>query len=97
MYAIRSYYVLDADVPREDLSSLTSLIVGSAPLRVEQRRAFEERYGIPVILAYGATEFYGTAASMTPELLARWGDAKEGSVGPAVPGFELRVVDGEFV
>lgn len=87
--------LLDSDVPREDLSSLVLLIVGSAPLRPEQRREFEARYGIPVILAYGATEFYGTAASMTLDLLAKWGDAKEGSVGPAVPGFELRAVDVE--
>lgn len=87
--------LLDTGTPREDLASLSALIVGSAPLRPEQREAFEARFGIPVILAYGATEFYGTAASMTPELLAKWGDAKQGSVGPAVPGFELRVVDGE--
>ena len=87
--------LLDADVPREDLSSLSGLIVGSAPLRPEQRKAFEERYGIPVILAYGATEYFGTAASMSLDLLDTWGDAKDGSVGPAVPGFELRVVGGD--
>ncbi|MDG2005649.1 MAG: fatty acid--CoA ligase family protein [Novosphingobium sp.] len=87
--------LLDSDVPREDLAGMISLTVGSAPLRPEQRRAFEERYGIPVLLAYGATEFFGTAASMSLEMLAEWGDTKEGSVGPAVPGFELRIVDPE--
>ncbi len=87
--------LLDTDVPAEDLSGLTGLIVGSAPLRPEQRKAFEQRFGIPVLLAYGATEYYGTAASMSLELLAKWGDAKDGSVGPAVPGFELRVVDAD--
>jgi acyl-coenzyme A synthetase/AMP-(fatty) acid ligase len=87
--------LLDADVPPEDLASLRTLTLGSAPLRAELQRAFEARYGITILRAYGATEFFGTVASMTLPLLEKWGDAKFGSVGPAVPGVQLRVVDGE--
>ena len=87
--------LMDADVPREELASLRFLTVGSAPLRPELQRAFEVRYGVSVLLAYGATEFYGTVASMTPALLDQWGDAKFGSVGPPVAGMAIRAVDAE--
>jgi acyl-coenzyme A synthetase/AMP-(fatty) acid ligase len=57
------------------------------------QRQFEAKYGIPVLLSYGATEFGGPVVSMTPQLRAEWGDAKFGSVGRAMPGVELRVRD----
>jgi acyl-coenzyme A synthetase/AMP-(fatty) acid ligase len=44
-------------------------------------------------LSYGATEFAGPVAMMTAELRARWGRSKHGSVGQALPGVRLRVVD----
>ena len=87
--------LMDADVPREELAGLRYLTVGSAPLRPELQRAFEARYGVSVLLAYGATEFYGTVASMTPALLDQWGDAKFGSVGLPLPGMHIRTVDAE--
>jgi acyl-coenzyme A synthetase/AMP-(fatty) acid ligase len=87
--------LLDADVPREDLASLRSLIIGSAPLDPKVLRAFEARYGITILLAYGATEFCGTVASMTPALRETWGEKKFGSVGPAVAGVQLRIADAE--
>jgi hypothetical protein len=40
--------------------------------------AFEERYGIPILLSYGATEFAGPASATTPELHAEWGKRKFG-------------------
>jgi acyl-coenzyme A synthetase/AMP-(fatty) acid ligase len=59
------------------------------------QRAFEERYGIPILLSYGATEFAGPVAAMTAELYAEWGRRKFGSVGRPLPGAQLRVVDPE--
>lgn len=87
--------LLDADVPREELASLRGLTVGSAPLSPELHRSFEARYGIPVLKAYGATEFYGAVAAMTLELHPTWGQSKFGSVGRALAGVELRIVDAE--
>ena len=87
--------ILDADLPREDFSSLKMIGTGSAPLDPSVQRAFEERYGVPIILAYGATEFGGPVAGMSLELHAQWGDKKRGSVGKAYPGASLRVVDAE--
>ena len=87
--------LLDLDTAREDLASLRTLIVGSAPLDPKTHRAFEARFGIDLLLAYGATEFYGTVAAMTAELYGEWKEAKFGSVGRAIPGVELRTVDAE--
>lgn len=85
--------VLDADIPAEDLASIRYLGTGAAALDPAVQRAFEARYGIPILLSYGATEFAGPVAAMTPELHAEWGEAKLGSVGRAMPGAQLRVVD----
>jgi acyl-CoA synthetase (AMP-forming)/AMP-acid ligase II len=85
--------ILDAQVPAEDMASLRSISVGSAPLAPSVQREFTARYGIPVMLAYGATEFLGTVAAWTAELHARYAEAKYGSVGRAVPGVTLRIAD----
>jgi len=85
--------VLDANIPREDLASIRTLSTGAAPLDPTVQRSFEERYGIPILLSYGATEFGGPVAAMTADLHAQWGNAKLGSVGRAMPGAQLRVVD----
>lgn len=85
--------VLDENIPKEDLASIRSLGVGAAPLDANVQKAFEDRYGIPILLSYGATEFAGPVAAMTPELHAEWGRTKIGTVGRAMPGARLRVVD----
>ena len=85
--------LLDANIPAEDLSSLKSMGSGAAPLDPVLHKAFEQRYGIPILLSYGATEFGGPVTAMTIDDHRRWGDEKFGSVGRAFPGFQLRVVD----
>jgi acyl-CoA synthetase (AMP-forming)/AMP-acid ligase II len=87
--------VLDANLPPADLASIRSLGTGAAPLDPSVHRAFEERYGIPILLSYGATEFAGPVAAMTPALHSEWGSKKFGSVGRAMPGAQLRVIDPE--
>ena len=69
--------------------------MGAAPLDPAVHARFEARYGIPILLSYGATEFAGPVAMMTAELHAAWGETKRGSVGRALPGVSLRVVDPE--
>jgi long-chain acyl-CoA synthetase len=87
--------LLDADIPKADLASIRVLSTGAAPLDPTVQRAFEERYGIPVLLSYGATEFVGPVTAMTAELHAEWGAKKFGSVGRALPGAQLRITDPE--
>jgi len=85
--------VLDAGIPREWLTSLRVVRSGSAPLDPGLAEAFEDTYGVPVIVSYGATEFSGALAGLTMKDRRRWGVSKRGSVGRAHPGVELRIVD----
>lgn len=85
--------LLDADVDPADLASLEYLPGGSGRLEPELQRAFEQRYRIPLLWAYGATEFAGTACAWTAALRAEFGDAKPGTVGRPLPGVTVRIVD----
>ncbi len=85
--------VLDADVDPSDLSSIRSVISGTAPLSPDDADAFRAKYGIPVLGSYAATEFGGGVAGWNLADHRRFWPAKRGSVGRAHPGCELRVVD----
>jgi long-chain acyl-CoA synthetase len=85
--------VLDANIPAADLACIRFLSTGAAPLDPTVQRAFEERYGIPILLSYGATEFAGPVAAMTAELYPEWGKRKFSSVGRPFAGSQLRITD----
>jgi long-chain acyl-CoA synthetase len=89
--AMRS--VLDSDIPREDLESIRAINAGTSAVEPELVDAFYGRYGIPILVVYGATEFSGAVAGWTvKDFHAQWND-KRGSVGRAFPGVQLQVVD----
>ncbi|WP_198350811.1 ANL family adenylate-forming protein [Flavisphingomonas formosensis] len=85
--------LLDSDVPREDLASLGLVAVGGGKLDIALHEAFEARFGIPILTAFGATEFGGVIANWTLDLYRAWGAAKRGSAGRASAGVALRTVD----
>ncbi len=85
--------ILDAGVDPDHLACVEVFYGGSAPFDPALKVRFEAAYGLKVIWAYGATEFYGTVVSWTEALDAEWGGAKLGSSGRALPGVSLRVVD----
>lgn len=85
--------VLDAKIPKEDLSSLKCLTAGSAPLNPDMADLWEDTYGFPILDIYGATEFAGGVASWTLNDHKQLWKQKRGSVGKALPGIELRVAD----
>jgi acyl-CoA synthetase (AMP-forming)/AMP-acid ligase II len=89
--AIRA--VLDSDITREELGSVRAVTAGTSavdPVLVDE---FYERFGIPVLAVYGATEFSGAVAGWTKkDFLVHWAD-KKGSVGRAFPRVRLRVID----
>lgn len=87
--------VLQAGVPAVTFQSVRAVGSGTAPLPPELADAFEERYGIPVLANYGATEFAGAIAGWTLQDKEQWGRRKRGSVGRAHHGIELRIVDAE--
>ncbi len=89
--AIRA--VLSSDIRREDLASLRAVISGTAPVDPSIVDAFYEKFGIPILITYGATEFAGAVAGWSlKDFRASWAQ-KRGSVGRAFPGARLRVID----
>lgn len=84
--------MLDADVPREELSSLVALRCSSAPLSAETIDEVGERWGIPVLQTYGATEFTNIAGWSLDDFRQHY-QAHRGSVGRMNPGVEARVVN----
>ena len=54
--------VLDAHLNPDDLSSIRSVVSGTAPLDPDDADAFTATYGIPVLVTYAATEFGGSVA-----------------------------------
>lgn len=87
--------LLDAEVPAQALAGLTAIGVGAAPLPTQTQVAFEQRYGLPILIGYGATEFCGVVAAWTLEDHQRHAAGKRGSVGRARPGVILRIVDAD--
>lgn len=84
--------ILDADVPADDLSSLVAFRTGTAPLDPAVADAFFDRYGIPVLQNYGATEFAGGVAGWTLADFRHFHRTKRGSVGRMNPGVQARIV-----
>ena len=84
--------VLEADLDPAKLSSLRSIVSGTAPLDPDDADAFYRRYGVPVLVSYAATEFGGGVAGWNLADHAKHWAEKRGSVGRAHPGCELRVV-----
>ncbi|WP_166903905.1 class I adenylate-forming enzyme family protein [Mycobacterium sp. DL440] len=85
--------VLDSDLTRDDLASVRAVTSGTAPLSADDADAFTEKFGIPVLTSYAATEFGGGVASWTLADHNKYWNDKRGSVGRANPGAQLQVVD----
>ena len=57
--------VLHSDLTRTDLAASAPSPRGTAPLSADDADAFTEKYGIPVLTSYAATEFGGGVAGWT--------------------------------
>ncbi|MGH9026335.1 MAG: AMP-binding protein, partial [Acidimicrobiia bacterium] len=77
-----------ADTPADAFASVRLAVSGAAPLPLEIAAAFEARFGIVVHEGYGLTE-----ASPIVTTAAVSGDPHPGSIGPPLPGVEVRLVD----
>jgi long-chain acyl-CoA synthetase len=87
--------VMDAGIAPERLASLRIVRSGTAALPPDLQAAFEDRYGIPVLATYGATEFAGAVAGWTLDDHRKFRQTKLGSSGRAHRGVQLRTVDRE--
>ena len=78
----------DADAAGGALVGVRRAISGAAALDPDVARRFERRYGVAVWQGYGLTE-----ASPAVSTSLGTGRNRAGSVGPPLPGVELRLVD----
>ena len=74
----------------ETFASVRLALSGAAPLAPDVAEAFHVRFGVPILDSYGLTEAGpGVTTSATGE------EIRPGSIGPPLPGVEVRVVDEE--
>lgn len=90
--AVPAIYAMLTALPEDvvpDASSLRFGICGAAPMPVDLIERFEARFGVPIVEGYGLSETT-TASAINP----LDGPRKPGTVGPALPGQRIRIVDG---
>jgi long-chain acyl-CoA synthetase len=90
-FAVPTIYIglLDAGVPPAALASVRYYFSAAATMPEEISRRWTERYGRPVHEGYGLTECAPCAA------YNHVSHHRFGSVGTAIEGFEIRIVDAE--
>jgi long-chain acyl-CoA synthetase len=90
IYGGPSHYELMArDRSGRQIDSLRLAISTATALSVDTAEAFLERFGVPLTQAYGIIEIG------LPCINLRYAAEKIESVGPALPGFEMRLKDRE--
>lgn len=87
--------ILASDLPRGALASLKAVHSSTAPLDVQTQVEFEARFGVPVLIDYGAAEFIGGVAGWSLSDHTRFAHLKRGSVGRPRPDVQMRVVDAQ--
>ena len=89
--AFREFMELNIDPAA--ICSIRAMGAGAAPMDPEVKQRFEARYGIPILMSYGATEFGGPVTRMTLQMHAEIGDSKPDTVGKPIEGMSIRIVD----
>uniref|UniRef100_UPI0033419A2E malonate--CoA ligase n=1 Tax=Castellaniella defragrans TaxID=75697 RepID=UPI0033419A2E len=93
MMGVPTYYVRlldDARFTREVCAGMRLFISGSAPLLEDTFREFEARTGMRILERYGMSETGMITSNPYDRAL---GERIPGTVGPALPGVAVRVVD----
>lgn len=92
--------LLQVRTTADRVPSLRAILVSSAPLSVELARDFENRTKLRLIQGWGLSEYTNFACCMSPDEEPTTRDElmfgfEVPSVGSALPGTEVRVVDAE--
>ncbi len=82
---------LDSTVPADTFSHVRLAVSGAAELPARTADAFRHRFGVELHQGYGLTE----AAPIVTSTALTEGSPKAGSIGPPVPGVEVRLVDAD--
>ncbi|HVO03376.1 MAG TPA: acyl-[ACP]--phospholipid O-acyltransferase [Candidatus Cybelea sp.] len=83
---------------KDDLASLTHVVVGAERLRPDFATVFKEKFDIQLLEGYGATEMGPVVAVNVPNVLEGADQqigTKPGTVGHPIPGVAAKVVDPE--
>jgi acyl-CoA synthetase (AMP-forming)/AMP-acid ligase II len=83
--------ILEANIEPQLLKSLKAVRAGTAPLDLQVQIDFEQRYGVPILVDYGAAEFIGGVAGWTLDDHRRYASLKRRSVGRARSDVQLKV------
>jgi malonyl-CoA/methylmalonyl-CoA synthetase len=87
---VPTFYVrmaADPRLTREATAHMRLFVSGSAPLLAETHRQFSEKTGHAILERYGMTETNMNTSNPYD------GERRPGTVGPPIPGTELRVTD----
>ena len=76
--------------PKDAFAAVRLAVSGAAALPIEVAAAMHERFGVDIREGYGLTE-----ASPIVTTAAVGGPARPGSIGPPLPGVEVRLLDGD--
>jgi acyl-[acyl-carrier-protein]-phospholipid O-acyltransferase / long-chain-fatty-acid--[acyl-carrier-protein] ligase len=71
---------------KDELSTLKFAVCGAERVRDETRRMMQERFGVPIVEGYGATEMAPVISVNQPE------QNRPGTVGKPLPGIECKIV-----
>jgi benzoate-CoA ligase family protein len=88
-FGVPTFYaaLLAADLPTDAFASVRLAASAGEPLPAELYRRFTTRFGVEIIDGIGSTEALHIFLSNRP------GEARPGTTGRAVPGYEVRLVD----
>lgn len=84
-------YLVRGAAPAESFRGVRHFLSGAATLHETTANGFRERFGRDIVQTYGLTEASPVVTANPPH------DNRTGTVGPALPGVELRVVDDELL
>lgn len=77
-----------SDVEKVDLSSIRLFVSAGETLSASLWQKWKDRFNSEILNGFGTTEL------LTAAISNRVGEGKPGSAGVAVPGFDLKIVDG---
>jgi long-chain acyl-CoA synthetase len=88
--AVYSAWAALHDAPRDALQGVRLCVSGAAALAPDVAAVVRERFGVPVHEGYGLTE---ASPVVTTSAVAT--EPRAGSIGPPLPGVEVRLLDTE--
>lgn len=86
--------IWEAGVSPDLFKDMIAIRSGTAPLDPQLQAAFEAKYGVPILIDYGATELGGVAAWTLADHRI-FAQDKRGSVGRVLKGVEVDIIDPE--